>query len=712
MNLSRLLKPKAIALVGASPDLGKISGRPLYYLLKHGYPGELYVVNPKYHEIRGVACYPTVDSLPREDIDLALITLPVNLVSESVEQCALKGIGAAVVYASGYSEMGKQGRQAQSEIGAIARQHGMCLLGPNCQGFINVRDRVAASFSRVLDAPNLKPGPVALVTQSGAFGGSILNAAQEAGVGVAYWVNTGNEVAIDALDVASYVLDDPEVSIVALYLESIRNGRKIFGLSDKAKSRRKPIIAVCAGKTAAGSRAALSHTAAMTTSGRLFDEACKQFGIISVEDLEELIDAIQVFLGNRGTTAAGKRTLVFTTSGGAGALVADKCSDLGLEVPVLNQTTQARLATILPPFAAVSNPVDVTAQVTRTLDSADEELASIFGNALETALFDDRVDCCVVLLTMIEGRRAVTAAKQIVCAAESCRKPVTVAWLAGKMGESGYEILRSASTPLYHSPLRAVKAMQHLLSFSEFLKRTHDERGLVHPGSQAREGRKLVRVTEWEAKRYLRRHGIPIPESGLARSCDEALEVARKVGYPVVLKFQSPKVAHKTDVGGISLGIKDDQGLVREIHAMTSRMQAQGLLEGSEGFMIEEMISESDGAEAIVGVIRDPCFGHVLVFGLGGIFVEVLNDVSYRIIPISRYDAESMVREIAGYKVLLGMRGRPRLDIEALIETLILVSDLVSKHGDGVQELEINPLLVLPEGKGVIALDAIGVMEE
>ncbi|MGQ9825870.1 MAG: acetate--CoA ligase family protein [Desulfotomaculales bacterium] len=711
VDLELFFKPRSIAIIGASADLATISGKPLRYLTEHGYRGKIYPVNPKYKEIAGYPCYPSITEVSGP-VDLALIAVNYKRVLPMLEQCAEKGVRFATIFSSGFAEAGEEGRALQRELAEFARRTGLRLCGPNCQGAVNLHDNIAAAFSASLDIKPFTPGSVGFVTQSGALGYSIFNLAQEAGVGFSYVVSTGNEVDLDCLDFMRYMLEDDNTRVVFTYLEGMRDGEKFARVADRALELGKPLAVLKVGRSETGSKAASSHTAALTGSDQVYDAFFGQKGIIRVGDIEEFIDLARLINGG-AKFPRGKRLGIITTSGGAGVLAADTAEECGLQVPPLQEETRRQILTVIPAYGSALNPVDVTAQVISEAEG--------FWKVLQAMVDDPGIDALAVVITMITGASGLRMAQDVAKMSRLTEKPLAVAWTAGDrlMGEC-FAVLREAGVTWYKSPVRCVKALARLMHYGTFREQwrqqTAASAGRISLADSSVAGvpaavREILSgagkvLSERESKAVLSAFGIPVTREETARTQEEALSIAGKIGYPVALKVDSPDILHKTEAGAIRLGVSGDRELREAFAEVLANARRHSPEARINGVLVQEMVPPG-GVEVIVGVKSDPQFGPVVVFGLGGIFVEILKDVARRVAPLSPAEARAMIREIRGFGLLAGARGRAKADVEALAEVLVKVAGLALVLKDELAELDINPLIVLPAGKGVKVADAL-----
>jgi acetyltransferase len=707
VDLGQFFTPRTIAIIGASTDIRTINGKPLHYLTKHGYEGKIYPVNPKYQEIAGHPCYPSLGEIP-DEVDLAVIAVNYKLVPAMLEQCVEKGVRFATIFSSGFAEAGEEGRQMQQQLVALARRTGLRICGPNCQGGVDLHHHTSAAFSAALDIAPFRSGPVGFVTQSGALGFSIFNLAQEAGVGFSYVVSTGNEVDLDCTDYMSFMLDDDNTRMVFAYIEGIRNGQKFIELADKALARKKPLAVLKVGRSEVGSRAASSHTAALTGADEVFDAFFRQKGIIRVEDIEEFVGMAKL-VSATSVFPRGKGLGVVSISGGGGVLCADTAEACGLDMVELKKETSDIIEENIPPFGSPYNPVDITAQAINTAEG--------FSNVIEAMLADPGVDALVVVITMIVGEPGMRMARDLARISAETDKPIVVAWTAGaKLMQEQFALLNDAGVPLYQSPVRAVEALAKLMDYGTVLTRS-EAVSLEGPSvitselpeaalAIMAEGERVL--TERQSKSLLKSFGVSTSMEALAGNLDEAVAAGRRIGYPLAMKIDSPDILHKTEANAIRLNVEGESELVEAFQEILENAKKYAPDARINGVLIQEMVPE--GVEVIVGVNRDPQFGPVVMFGLGGIFVEILKDVSLRVAPVDRQEAMAMIEGIRGYGVLAGARGRTRADLGALADTLVKVSNMALAMGPRLQELDINPLIVLPEGRGVKVADALAIL--
>lgn len=697
--MNYFMEPTGVAIIGASQDFATINGKILKYFLKHNYQGQIYPVNPKYQEIAGLSCYPSVAAIP-ELVDLALIAVAAARVPAILRDCGDKGIKRAIIFSSGFAETGAEGKLIQEEIIKIAKNCNMRLIGPNCLGMLNVSVGLIASFSASLETDSIKAGAVALVSQSGAVGFMLFNLLQEAGVGVNFVVTTGNEADMTAGEGLAYVVDNPNTKVVLTYLEGLRDGETFRKTAERAAELGKPIIALKVGNSASGQKAAATHTAALTGSGAAYKSYFDKMGIIQTNDSDEVIDFAQVFVP--GKLPRGTRVGIVTMSGGVGILLADRSEEIGLQVPELSEALQVEVRKVIPAFGCAQNPIDVTAQ---SLNQGEE-----FKQCLKLLLAANELDMLIVAITMATGEMAKKIGRDIAEAALDTDKPVVVSWSVGQVAKPGFDVLIEAGIPLYHSPARAAKALGALYRYATFKQGWSLPEAIEIKEERRTKVQEILRgsgqaLSEHATKEILELYGLPVTKEYLAESAEKAEQIAEEMGYPLVMKIDSPDILHKTEAGGVALDINSVEQVKAEFVEMLEKGKAYNPQAKINGILIQEQVPQ--GVEIIIGLQRDPVLGTQIMFGLGGIFVEVLKDVVLKSVPISRAEAHKMLQDIKGAALLNGFRGRQAVDQEALVEILLGVSQLAVEAGDTLLSLDINPVMVLEQGRGAKILDGV-----
>ena len=686
-------------MVGVSSEASRIGGQALTLLTDFGYQGQVYPVNPKYPEVRGLTCYPDVASVP-QPCDVALIALAAHTVPDAIEQCGTAGIPFALVLSSGFSEVGGDGKALQAKLLAAARKANVRVVGPNCLGILNLKDNARIGFGGTSQLTTLKPGPMAMVTQSGGFGFGVVAAAAHYGVGCNYAISTGNEADLTLLDWVADLLERPEVGIVVAFMEGVSDGRRLIEVGERALELGKPILAWKVGNTAVGSQAATSHSARLTAGYELYRTAFKRGGFVEIRDVDDLIDISKAFLIRK--LPAGNRVGVLTLSGGAGVLLADRCVEHGLELPALTDATRDKLGKTLVSFASFNNPVDATAH------GYNDNFAS-YGEAVRLVLADPNID--QVIARVPRGKSARPWSENLLKFLHGTDKPLVLNWPTAP-DDNGDVLawLEHNNIPCILGAGRAVHALAALTDFAgkqrEFRK--HGRRPIQR--MTARQALELPAgagtLGEYRSKPLLKHYGIPVVNEALLKPSEiEALK-SSPLAFPVAVKVESPDVPHKTEAGAIRLDVRDLAGLkqaAREIVAAARKYKPDA---GIDGVLVQEMAS---GTEVILGAVNDPTFGPTIAFGLGGIFTELLQDVTHRFAPFDAQTAREMIDEIKGAPLLHGYRGRPALDVDALADALARLSLLIADHADRIAEIDVNPLFVREQG--VVAADALFVLK-
>ncbi len=702
-----IFKAKSIAIYGVSANPIKVGGRPLRYLLEQGYTGEIYPINPNYDTVQGIKCYKSVEELPR-DIDLVLLIVSATATPDALRRCGEHGIKSAVVLSAGFGEVGEDGKALQRQLTELAKEYNMCILGPNCLGMMNITDRIPGTFASVLEQKDILAGPITLLSQSGAFGNHILGMAQEEKLGFNFWITTGNEADIQFNDCLEYVANDERTSVVAGYVEDVRDGKKFMHALDACLEQEKPVVLMKSGKTSSGSKAAMSHTGALAGNYQVYQAAFRQKGVVLAENLRDLLDYSAVLSQKKQVN--GNRVAIITISGGAGALMADNCEENGLALSEFSPETERKLKEVLPAFASVKNPVDVTAQAVGNPD--------LFANALQICLQDESADVLIVYLGLLKGT-GLRIAEKIAQVAETTDKPLVVTWVAGP--EDALTELKSHNVMTFGEPIQGIKAVSKLVGYRLFLQerarrqitaqdQRTQQRDVTELKTWLHEIRKERKVlSEYEARRVLQAFDIPVVEGDLAHSAQEAVAIAQRIGYPVVLKVNSADVPHKSDVGGVVLRLENEEAVVKAYDTILSNV-ADALPQAKlDGVLVLKM--ERCSAETLIGVHTDPMFGPTVAFGMGGIFVEVFKDASLRVLPIDAAEAADMLCDIRGKKILDGVRGQSASDQTAIVDVLTKVSQLAMALRDEVAELDINPLFTFPQNEGAKAGDALLVLK-
>jgi acyl-CoA synthetase (NDP forming) len=691
-SLRPFFYPRAISVIGASSDPTKLGGRAFKNLHQLGFKGGLYPVNNRSPEVQGVPSVASVADLP-DDVDLALVLVPAASVVQALEEYAEKGVPAAVVFSSGFAEVGEEGRKNQERIQEIAATSGMRIVGPNCMGVMNVRDRLFGTFSSSFDSGVVKAGRIGVVSQSGAFGAHCIILARDMGLGLGLWVTTGNECDVDVSDALAYIAQDEQTDVILVYMEGCRSKERLVHALELARANHKPVVVLKVGRTEVGAVAASSHTASLVGSDAVFDAIFRQYGAHRAETIEELFDI--GYACTVGLYPPGKNLGLVTISGGVGVVMADAASKAGLDVPPLPDEAQKVLKELIP-FAAVRNPVDFTAMALSD--------TSLVQKNLEVMLDVGGCDAVVLFLGAV-GLNPVLMPKLIEALLDLRERfAQSLILLTMRARDDFREQLEQAGYLLIEDPTRAIRAVAALADFARSFR---EQGGKYKPPALPADRAPFPRTTvsEFEAKRIVASAGIPVVEERLVSGPDEAAAAAAELGFPVVLKIASPDIQHKSEMGGVLLDLDSPEAVKAGYVTLLERAEAHQPGAKIEGVLVAPMVK--DGVETILGVNRDPVFGPVVMFGLGGIFVEVLKDVTLRVAPFSVEEAHEMIREVKGYPLLEGVRGQPRADVDALARTLAQLSAFAAAHGDELESLDINPFIVLPEGQGAVAVDAL-----
>jgi acyl-CoA synthetase (NDP forming) len=695
-GLDALFQPRSIAIFGASEDVTKIGGRPLQFLQKYGYRGAIYPINRKGGTVQSLQAYASVADLP-EAPELAVMAVPPESVLEAVKDCARSGVRAAVILSSGFSEMGEAGSRLQAEIGKVAKSSGMRVVGPNCLGSIGVAEKSIATFSVALESAFPTAGHVGIVSQSGNLGSYTMRLAVDRGIGISRLLTTGNECDVDIADGIASLASDPATSVILCCMETCRDAGKLVRALAMAREAGKPVIVLKVGVSAAGSEAAASHTGALAGSDAVFDVVLRNGGAIRVPSIEQLLDvghAVSVV----GTARApkGNRAALVTASGGFGVLMADAASAQGLDLPKLSARTQERILSALP-YASPGNPVDMTAQVS----SRPELLVQVLS-----AVAEDPV-CDAVILQSAYAFQMPRLRDVYIAALEQVRRdhPSRLILLCCKAPRDTIAQLNRMGFPTVETIDAACSTLAALVRLGTRGEQAETAATLSSTDALPQE----AFANEASAKAALAQAGVPVLKEVTAASRDAALAAAREIGFPVVLKIVSPDILHKTEVGGVVVGVRSEAQLADEYDSLLARVAQKAPRARIAGVLVAQMAQ--GGIELILGTKKDPVFGPVVMVGLGGIFAEVLRDVALQIAPVSEQQATQMLRSLKAFPLLDGARGRAKADIAAAARAVAALSQFAAQHADVVAEIDINPLVVMDQGQGAFALDALLVPE-
>lgn len=698
-TLHVFFNPAGVAIIGASADPHKLSHGVLRNMLSYGYRGAVYPVNPRADEILGKPCFPDISSVP-DPVELAVLMVPAAACPAVLTACGLRGLKAAIVISGGFREVGAEGRALEDELVRIASSYGMRLIGPNCVGTLDAHTGLNSTFIRTMP----KPGPIAFVSQSGAICGGILEWTAGKGVGFSRFATLGNEADVTETDLIEALADDPNTRVIVAYVEAIQDGRRFIDVASRV-SQDKPILVIKAGTTQAGTRAVSSHTGSLAGEMAAYNAAFLQSGVLRVGTVEELFNNALALA--YGPLPRGRRVAVVTNAGGPASLAADEIETVGLVMPSTSEATRARLAEFTHPEAQLGNPVDM-------LGGAEP---SQYEQAVAALLADDTFDAVMPILVPQALVDPVAVAEAIGRAATCCDKPVVVCFMGDDAVRKPMAVLHEHHIASYQFPEQAARALGAMWQVAELREiRTVTEVRIVRETeghkttgevssrlSQAlREGR--TELGEAEARPILAAVGVPQPRAELARTAEEAGRMAAAMGFPVALKIVSADIFHKSEVGGIALKLADETAVRNGCDAMMARVLERRPGARIEGVLVAEMVRP--GHELIVGMRRDPQFGPLVMVGLGGIYVELLKDVAFRVAPFDRNEARRMIAETHAGKLLSGLRGQPPADVEAVVDVILKVAQLALDHTQ-IQEIDVNPLMVYPAGAvpGALAVD-------
>jgi acetyl coenzyme A synthetase (ADP forming)-like protein len=683
--------PTSVAVIGASSDETKLGHAVLKNTIECGYEGKVYAINPKGGEILGVQAYPSVMDVPG-DVDLAVIIVPDRFVAGVLEECGQKGVNGVVVITAGFREVGGEGLKKEKELVDIVQRYNMRMLGPNCLGVIDTICPINTSFARGM--PNR--GEIAMMSQSGALLMAIHDWALGEGIGFSRFVSLGNKADIDETDLLKLWDDDPYSKVIVAYLEGIADGPEFMKIADHV-GRETPIVAIKAGTSDAGARAVSSHTGTLAGSERAYDAAFKQVGITRADSVEELFQYALAFA--QAPPIKGDSIAVVSNAGGAAIMATDALDRAKLRLASFQRETIELLQGELPPGSNALNPVDVRGD-------ADAER---YRFALEAVLRDENVHGVVAILIPQALTKVDETAQIIADVVHQHDKPVLACFMGRNLAQIGVQILRDAKVPNYSYPEPAVDAMRAMVERWRWLgspprkiERFDVRRDEVEAAFSSARAEGRLKVGDAEARTIMEAYGIAIPESKLARNPEEAVTIAEQIGYPVVMKIASPDILHKTDIGGVKLNIMEATDVRDAFDLLMYRAQRYMPQAEVWGAQVQQMVPQ--GREVLIGINRDPQFGPLLVLGLGGIYVEVLKDVSFRIAPVARWEAEEMINELKSSALLRGLRGEQPADVEAIVDCMLRVSQLAVDFPE-IVELDINPLMVHEQGKGAVALD-------
>jgi acetate---CoA ligase (ADP-forming) len=711
-DLDAIFAPRSVAVVGASAVRGKVGHDIFVNILKGGYKGVLYPVNPNAESIASVRAYPTISDIPYP-LDLAMIIVPPKIALRSVREAIDKGVKGVVIVSAGFKEVGGEGLAIEQEIKNLCRESGVRLVGPNCLGVINPLEnvRLNASFSTRMP----KAGNVSFISQSGALCTAVLDFAGDRDFGFSKFISIGNKADVDEVDLLRYFQDDPDTEVIMIYVEELQRGQAFIEIAKEITggNRPKPILVIKSGRTVAGAQAAASHTGSLAGSEAVYDAIFAQSGIIRVERIDELFDFAIAFayknenaLGKmRRKVPHGNRVAIVTNAGGPGIVATDMTVFSGLALAQFSEETVDALVSHLPATANVHNPVDIIG------DAAQDR----YEIALNTVIKDEGVDGALVILTPQSMTNAIGTAEAIVRIARRSHKPILCCFMGIVDVSAGVKYLQENGVPVYPFPEQAAKAFGAVYRYSQWLNRVElAPFSLKHNKEKARE---IVQSSLASGTTYLgeltgvdllKCYGFNVLPTVLATTAQEAVKEADQMGYPVAMKIVSSQIVHKSDAGGVRINVSDARAVERAFDDIIANAKAYKADAPIDGVLVQKMAPK--GQEVILGATRYPKFGHLLMFGSGGVMVEVFKDVTFRLAPINRNNARLMIRGVKGFALLNGFRGMPKTDLGALEKLLVSLSNLVEDNPQ-IKELDINPLLVHPDGQGATVADCRFILE-
>lgn len=688
-TLDPLVRPRSVAVIGASDEPARIGGRPIAYMKGQGFEGGLWPVNPKRKTVQGLPAFASVADLP-EAPDLGIVAVPVELAIQAVEDLGAKGCRAVIVFTAGFAEVDAAGEEAQARLTAAARKHGMRLLGPNCLGLFNAPVHFYGTFTASFEKGWPIPGPIGIASQSGAYGTHVFAAALDRGLGTNVCITTGNEAEVALGDVLGWMAQAPEVEVICAYAEGIRESGRFLAALDLARRNRKPIVMMKVGRSRLGGQAAKSHTASIAGDDAVTQAVLDEFGVVRARTTEEMLDI--AYAATRRIYPARNTLGVLTVSGGAGVLISDAAEAAGVEMPPMPEAAQRKLRELVP-FCAPRNPVDCTAQVTNDL--------SLIGRFAESVATDGGYASILAFWSQTAAGRSVGPKLQEQMRAVRAAHPDRL-WVMSMLAPNKVRDYERDGWICFEDPSRAVNAIAAMGRFGEAFAKAAEPRGEVA----------LPRVTlpettpsEAVAKALLAEAGVPaVPEHACPDS-EAAVAAAEAIGYPVVLKILSPDILHKSEIGGVLLDVADADAVRHGFATLLERARHHAPAARIEGVLVARQIKGA--VEMALGILRDPVFGPVAMVGLGGVFIEVLKDVAFRRCPFDAAEAERMIRSLKGFPLLDGARGRPKADVAALARALSALSAFAVAAGPRLASVDVNPMLVLPEGQGCYAADAV-----
>ncbi len=687
-GLTPLLAPRSVAVLGASSDPTRISGRPIAYMKSQGFQGGLYPINPNRAEIQGLKAYASIMDVP-EVPDVAIVAVASEVAAAAIEDLAKKGVKAVVMFTAGFAEMDEAGAVAQDKMVATARSYGMRILGPNCLGVFDARRSYYATFSSSFDSGWPVPGRIGIASQSGAYGTHLYTLARNRGIGASLCVMTGNEGDVTVGECIGWLAENPEVDVIAVYAEGIREAPGLIAALEVARAARKPVVMQKVGRSELGAKAAKSHTSSIAGDDAVTEAIMKEFGVYRARNSEEMLDIAHT--ATRKIYPVNNTLGVITVSGGAGVLISDTAESIGLSMPEMPMDAQKRLRELVP-FCAPRNPVDATAQVTNDI--------SLVKTFTESMVRDGGYSAVLGFFSMTASSRRWPAIREQLNLVKD-ENPDRLYALSVIVPPEGRDELEVDGWVVHEDPTRAVLAIDAMGRFGEAFAKPAGQPAPAVPAVTL----PAVTPTEAEAKRLLATAGIQSAPEAECVDAASAVAAAEKFGFPVVMKILSPDILHKSEIGGVLLDVSDADAVSAGFDTLIARAKAAAPTARIEGVLVAKQLK--GGVECILGIHRDPVFGPMAMFGLGGIFVEILKDVVFHRCPFGPDVAEDMIRSIKGAPLLLGARGRKKADVKALADTLSRLSAFAVAAGPRLQSIDLNPVFAMPEGEGAFAVDAV-----
>lgn len=701
-DLTSLFSPKSVAVIGASSNPIKTGSRVVSNLLKSDFNGDIYPINPKASHIQGLKAYKAIGEI-EGNIEVAVICLPAKLVLSTLEQCKEKGVKFVVIATSGFAELGEEGRQIQEKIKNFAIETGIRIYGPNVPGLFNLKERIGISISPRFAPETFVPGNVGLATQGGGMGRALLDA-NDIGIGFKYWASPGNEADLEIADFIKFYADDEEIDVITVLIEGIKNGKKFMEAAKYALKKGKSIVALKIGQTASGQQAVMSHTGALAGEQKVIDAVFKQCGVIKANDIDELIN-LSWMIATYGVRKA-RRVGIMSFSGGGNGILADKCALNGLDVVDLSAKTIEKIKEVMPDNVDIRNPLDLTTYVF--------EKPELFNKFLGYLADDPNTDILLVPIPYMLGENTKNMTKNLLQEMDKYNIPIIPLWTS-RAGdpEVSYEWMKQKKKPFFTTFSEAAKIVGIYANHYEALKKLESAKELLNINVSTKLQENIFensQLTEYESKRLLLKNSIPSTRDIRTTNVEEAVEAANKIGYPVVLKVESKDILHKSDIGGVVVNVQNDEEVRDAYDYIQDNIRRNAPEADVKSIMVQEMAKQ--GLEMILGYKRDPIFGGVIMLGLGGIYVEILKDVSMRALPLTDLDIDEMIEELKGKKLLYGTRGQSKRDITALKTAVQNFATFAYQNEDYLSEIDINPLVIYEEEKGVKALDGLVILNE